>query len=77
MSSNWPKYVSHKEVQAMPITGITPDGIILVGAAHEPFAPTVTEMTRLAEVGGYAVIYDDGYKSVSPKAAFEKGYVRQ
>ena len=61
-------------MQAMPITGITPDGIVLVGARHLPFHPTEPAMAARAEVGGYAVIYEDGYKSISPKKAFEEGY---
>lgn len=28
------------------------------------------------EVGGYYVVYDDGYKSFSPAKAFEEGYTR-
>jgi hypothetical protein len=28
------------------------------------------------EVGGYYVVYQDGYKSYSPAAAFESGYTR-
>lgn len=74
--SNWPKYESHKTVQAMPITGITPDGVVLVGATHERFDPTEPAMAKRAEVGGYAVIYEDGFKSISPKKAFEDGYTR-
>lgn len=74
--TDWPKYESHKIVQAMPITGITPDGIVLVGARHEPFHPTEPAMAARAEVGGYAVLYADGFKSVSPKKAFEEGYTR-
>ena len=31
-------------------------------------------MAVRASVGDYAVIYSDGYKSVSPKKAFEDGY---
>ena len=26
------------------------------------------------EVGGYYVVYEDGYKSFSPASAFESGY---
>lgn len=74
--SDWPKYESHKIVQALPITGITPAGVVLVGAGHEPFHPTEPAMAARAEVGGYAVLYADGYKSVSPKNAFEDGYKR-
>lgn len=74
--SDWPKYESHKIVQAMPITGITPDGVVLVGAKHQPFHPTEQAMATRAEIGGYAVLYSDGFKSVSPKKAFEDGYKR-
>jgi len=28
------------------------------------------------EVGGYYVVYADGYKSFSPAQAFEEGYTR-
>ena len=28
------------------------------------------------QVGGYYVVYDDGYKSFSPAKAFEEGYTR-
>jgi len=28
------------------------------------------------EVGGYYVVYKDGYKSYSPAKAFEEGYTR-
>lgn len=73
-TTSWPKYESHKIVQAMPITDITPDGVVLVGVTHEPFYPTEPAMAARAEVGGYAVLYADGFKSVSPKKAFEDGY---
>lgn len=73
----WPRYTSHKTVQAMPITGITPDGVVLVGSRHEPFHPTEPAMSARAEPGGYAVIYEDGYRSISPKDAFESGYTRE
>lgn len=74
--SDWPKYESHKIVQAMAITGVTPAGVVLVGARYEPFHPTEPAMAARAEVGGYAVLYADGFKSVSPKKAFEDGYRR-
>lgn len=74
--TDWPKYESSKIVQAMPITGIDPDGIILVGDQHEPFHPTEPAMIKHARVGGYAVIYEGNFRSISPKDAFEKGYRR-
>jgi hypothetical protein len=74
--SDWPRYVSHKEVRAMPITGVTHTGTILVGSRHTVFQPTEPAMAARAEVGGYAVIYSDGFRSISPKKAFEDGYTR-
>lgn len=38
------------------------------------FIPTVPEMAAKAVIGDYAVIYRDGYQSVSPKTEFEEGY---
>ncbi len=72
--SDWPQYQSRKIIQAMPITGITPEGVVLVGAKHEPFFPTERGMAKRAEVGGYAMRYPDGFKSISPKKQFEDGY---
>lgn len=77
----WNEYRSHKIVRAAPIVSIgrnnedarailTVDG----GSGSEPFTPNVEEMANKASVGDYAVIYEDGYRSVSPKAAFESGY---
>jgi hypothetical protein len=42
----------------------------------EAFHPTEPAMVGRAEVGGYAVVYEDGFRSVSPKAAFEAGNIR-
>lgn len=86
-----PRYKCHKEVWALKIKEIrqapanqeranaggdwylVPEdkgyGPVLVGhdnyvAKHKP------------QVGGYYVVYDDGYKSYSPAAPFEAGYTR-
>jgi hypothetical protein len=85
--TDWPKFVSHKVVQAAPIVSIgekTSPGTVRVLVVEpngdgvcETFAPTEPAMADRAEVGGYAVIYDDGFKSVSPKKAFEEGYTPQ
>ena len=39
-----------------------------IGMQHGDVAP------RAPEVGGYYVVYEDGYKSFSPAGAFESGY---
>lgn len=71
-------YQCHKKVKAWVITSIAErsaksftlgleDGDdVVIGAKfmkkHKP------------EIGNYLVIYDDGYKSISPAEAFEAGY---
>jgi hypothetical protein len=80
----WPKYESHKVVAAAVISEIVrgPDDRITLmvkpepDSAIEPFWPTVPAMADRAEIGGYAVIYEDGFCSVSPGALFTNGYRR-
>lgn len=86
--SNWPKYESHKIVQAAKIVRIEdpsggPSGlqvrVIWVSVDDGPeeiFDPTVPGMREKAEVGGYAMLYSDGFKSISPAKQFEEGYTR-
>ena len=71
-----PKYRSHKVVQAAKITEVetlqVPHLVLDVGisvpvdpkwlARHDP------------KVGGYYVVYPDGYTSYSPADAFESGH---
>ena len=70
-----PKYICHKEVHAIKILGISLDGEL---AFEKPFAPRLMSHEWLdkhnPEVGGYLVIYKDGYQSFSPANAFEEGY---
>jgi hypothetical protein len=83
MSENWPQYQSHKIVRAAPIVGIAAsdqDGVIILvkpgDDEPEEFYPNVAAMAEGAKPGDYAVVYEDGYRSISPKAAFEDGYTR-
>jgi hypothetical protein len=76
-----PRYRCHKVVNAAKITSFRGNGtagpdLVLgeIGAAvsllpewHEKHKP---------HVGGYYVVYEDGYKSFSPAKAFEDGYSR-
>jgi hypothetical protein len=81
---NWPQYKSHKLVRAAQIidiergTGGYAKVLIKVRATPdaelELFESTVPSMKDKAEIGGYAVVYDDGFCSISPQAAFEGGY---
>lgn len=74
-----PLYQCHKKVRAAKIRRIaltdgtetrleTDQGWIFVSreyvSKHKP------------EVGGYYVLYEDGYESFSPAKAFEEGYTR-
>ena len=34
-------------------------------------------MAERAQIGDYAILYPDGFKSVSPRKAFEEGYTRK
>lgn len=83
MSENWPRYESHKIVRAAPIIGIAgspEDGVLVyvqpAGGDAEEFSPNVVAMAERAKTGDYAVVYEDGFKSISPKEAFEAGYTR-
>lgn len=52
----------------------------MITPAEEGFAPFKVDnayfMKHRPQVGGYYVVYDDGYKSFSPAKAFEEGYTR-
>jgi len=81
--TDWPEYESHKIVQALPICRVDrrDDGKVFITLRHEDgtkeeFEPTVPAMADKAEVGGYAMLYPDGFKSISPAKAFEEGYTR-
>jgi hypothetical protein len=86
-----PKWKSHKIVRAAQISkieyahqtdeewgAITRLGLSWDGREHGFVKdPDPKIFTRYRpKVGDYWVIYDDGYISVSPKAAFEEGYER-
>ena len=75
-------YVSHKVVQAVQITQVKEGstGGALLGLA-DGFAPyvAVPSMTEryMPVPGDYLMLYSDGYVSISPKKAFDEGYIRQ
>ena len=82
--SDWPQYESHKVVRAARIVGIVQhlgrttsmDVQPVEGGPTEQFMPTQDGMADRVGVGDYAMFYPDGFKSVSPKKAFEEGYTR-
>jgi hypothetical protein len=82
-----PRYRSHKQVWALKIAAIKRDGegedretdgsavITPVEIGYAPFKVSGEYMRKhTPEVGGYYVVYPDGYASWSPAGAFEDGY---
>jgi hypothetical protein len=71
------EYLCHKKVRAGRIIKIDTSRpvprIYFENAQCVDVADTWVKEKR-AEVGGYYVVYDDGYASFSPAAAFEDGY---
>ena len=77
-----PKYRCHKEVHALKIAEVTLNwtinGDAMVTPEENGYAPFLVNGEYLRkhdpQVGGYYVVYVDGYKSYSPAQAFETGY---
>jgi hypothetical protein len=77
-----PQYKSHKTVCALKIKEIRYDAS--GGAVIIPQDPDYTHVEvspgymkkHAPAVGGYYVVYEDGYDSYSPAQAFEEGYTR-
>lgn len=75
-----PRYVCHKEVQALKIRAIERrDGkyfVVPFEAGYEPIEVADAWIDKHGpKAGMYYVVYRDGYASVSPARAFEEGYV--
>jgi hypothetical protein len=84
-----PQYQSLKKVWAVKIANILrdgegedreTDGTAMITPVEERFAPFMVDAEFMRrnkpEVGGYYVVYEDGYKSYSPAKAFEDGYTQ-
>ena len=82
VSTEMPKYRCHKQVWALKIGGILTkvDGGAVLAPREDGYAPLEVDAAYMAKhqpkVGGYYVVYEDGYKSFSPADAFESGYTR-
>jgi len=87
VSMEMPKYKCHKVVWALKIKSIVrdgegedreSDGSAIITPVEEGYAPFRVDPDYLhkhkPQVGGYYVVYKDGYKSFSPAKAFEDGY---
>jgi hypothetical protein len=76
-----PRYKCHKEVWALKLDGVAPvnqDGSTWLYPADKTYASFMVSAEFVAKhkptVGGYYVVYKDGYTSFSPADAFEDGY---
>lgn len=76
-----PRYKCHKEVWALKIKSIRlvseAEGFEITpeDSRYAPFFVSSEYVHKhKPEVGGYYVVYDDGYTSYSPAKAFEEGY---
>lgn len=84
-SKEMPRYKCHKQVWALKIAEITEPTditgtartIVPVDEGYAPFGVDGAYIEKhKPEVGGYYVVYADGYQSYSPAKAFEEGYSR-
>lgn len=66
----------HKQVKAAKITEVTESAVSFEhqGLKMECIEGHAWITKHKPEVGGYLVVYEDGYKSYSPAKAFEEGY---
>lgn len=82
-AAEMPRYRCHKEVWALQIAKAVLIGYpelkeIRLEFIDKGYAPMNLPIAMTANytptVGDYLVVYQDGYKSFSPKKAFEEGY---
>ena len=79
-----PRYRCNKDIWALKIAGISllkhvPGDAELVfeDAGYAPLImPRAWLVKHNPKVGGYYVVYEDGYQSFRPAQAFEEGYTR-
>ncbi len=83
MPAEIPRYRCHKEVRALQIGGGTfrnnPDGTVTLPLLDGGSINVERSVVHryFPQPGDYLVIYDDAYRSISPRAAFESGYTRR
>lgn len=85
-----PRYKCHKEVWALKIAKVVRgdeddptmeiDGGAMLSFEEKGYGPIKVDFNYMRkhtpQVGGYYVVYKDGYKSFSPAQAFEEGYTK-
>ena len=75
-----PLYQCYKRVHALKIVNVLNTDDVCRLFFGEPYAPIDLPKSfkdkHDPEIGGYYVVYSDGYASYSPEVAFESGYVQ-
>lgn len=70
-----PRYRCHKEVWALKIASFDRGRLVFEDDRYAPIKVGDDWIDRHdPQVGGYYVVYKDGYTSYSPAAPFEAGY---
>lgn len=76
-AAEMPRYQSHKKVWALKIATVDGYNLTFADPGYAPIRVEAGMYSRYTPVpGDYYVVYDDGYKSISPAKAFEEGYTR-
>ncbi len=81
MQTEMPRYRSHKTVWALKVREIKADEDgALITPEEKGYAPFKVDPDYVRKhdpkIGGYFVVYEDGYQSWSPAEAFDSGYTR-
>lgn len=73
-----PKYRCHKVVQAAKILAVKSfrSSVIVDTGNTDAWLEIPEELLSKVDVGGYIVVYEDGYMSYSPEKPFSEGYTR-
>jgi len=75
VSAEMPRYKSHKIVWALEIASVDGHRLTFKEPGYSPIDAPAEMFTRYTPVpGDRYMVYPDGYKSFSPKQAFEDGY---
>lgn len=74
-AAEMPRYKSHKIIHALEIKAVDGHRLTFVEAGYTPIDAPAEMFLRYTPVpGDRFMVYPDGYKSFSPKKAFEEGY---
>jgi hypothetical protein len=78
VAAEMPKYRSHKIIWALEIKAVDGHHLSFVEPGYADIDADPAMFSRYTPVpGDRYMVYPDGYKSFSPKKAFEEGYTRE